>query len=173
MGESTKANHVKLDIPLHSGKDILFTATATITDPNGATDTVSFDFKVAGVKLAGEGMTMEELVEAAYALEKDQALEGLGVLTGKVTMINTPYDEGYKNVTVTIQVGELSNKVIKCYRLKGDGAENVGVGDIITVSGTLKNYNGNIQFDAGCMLDELTKSTEPAPVGPTDPKEIV
>ncbi len=173
VGESTKENHVKLDIPLHSGEDILFTATATITDPNGDTATVSFDFKVAGVQLAGDGMTMEELVEAAYALEEGASMEGLAVLTGKVTMINTPYDEGYKNVTVTIQVGELSDKVIKCYRLKGDGAETLGIGDTVTVSGTLINYNGSIQFDAGCLIDELVKSTEPAPEAPTDPKQIV
>ena len=32
VAESTKENHVKLDIPLHSGSDILFTATATISD---------------------------------------------------------------------------------------------------------------------------------------------
>ena len=173
VGESKKDNHVKLDIPLHSGEDILFTATATITDPSGTTDTIAFDYKVTGVQLAGAGMTMEELVEAAYALEENTELEGLGVLTGKVTMINTPYDEGYKNVTITIQVGDLSDKPIKCYRLTGDEAAAVGINDTVTVSGTLKNYNGNVQFDAGCMLDELVKSTEPVPEAPADPKEIV
>lgn len=173
VAESAKENHVKLDIPLHSGSDILFTATATISDAEGNTEAVAFNFKVAGVKLAGEGMTMEELVEAAYALDEDQALEGLAVLTGVVTMINTPYDDGYKNLTCTIVVGDLTDMPIKCYRLKGEGAETLAVGDTITVSGTLKNYGGTIEFDAGCMIDELIKSDAPAADSPADPMQIV
>ena len=173
VAESKKENHVKLDIPLHSGSDLLFTATATISDAEGATTTVALDYKVAGVKLAGEGMTMEELVEAAYALENGESLEGLGVLTGVVSMINTPYDPGYKNLTVTIIVGDLTDMPMKCYRLKGDGAENIKVGDTITVSGTLKNYNGTIEFDAGCMIDELFPGEVIEVEGPTDPLEIV
>ena len=35
VAESKKENHVKLDIPLHSGEDILFTATATVSDAEG------------------------------------------------------------------------------------------------------------------------------------------
>ena len=173
VGESTKENHAKLDIPLHSGSDILFTATATISDDAGNNTTVSFNYKVAGVKLAGEGMTMQELVAAAYALDEDTALDGLAVLTGKVTMINTPYDDGYKNLTCTIVVEDCEDMPIKCYRLKGDGAENLAIGDIITVSGTLKNYGGTIEFDAGCMIDELKKNDDPAAVAPDDPMQIV
>ena len=173
VAESTKENHVKLDIPLHSGSDILFTATATISDADGNTTTVTFNYKVAGVKLAGEGMTMQELVAAAYALDEDTALEGLAVLTGKVTMINTPYDAGYQNLTCTIVVEDCEDMPIKCYRLKGEGAEDLAIGDTITVSGTLKNYGGTIEFDAGCMIDELIKSDDPAAVAPTDPMQIV
>ena len=172
ISESKKANHVKLDIPLHSGEDILFTATATVSDESGNTQAAVFNYKVEGVLLAGAGMTMEELVEAAYALEEDTALEGLAVLTGEVTMINTPYDEGYQNVTCTIVVEGCADRPIKCYRLKGDGADTLAIGDTITVSGTLKNYKGNIQFDAGCMIDEITKGG-PAPEAPADPLQIV
>ena len=89
---------------------------------------MTFNYKVAGVQLAGEGMTMEELVEAAYALEEDTAMEGLAVLTGVVSMINTPYDDGYKNLTCTMIVGDLTDMPIKGYRLKGDGAETLAVG---------------------------------------------
>ena len=173
VSESTKENHVKLDIPLHSGSNILFTATALISDAEGNSETVTFNYMVEGVKLAGEGMTMEELVEAAYALEEDTALEGLAVLTGVVSMINTPYDAGYKNLTCTMIVGDLTDMPIKCYRLKGEGAETLAVGDTITVSGTLKNYGGTIEFDAGCMIDELIKSDAPAVEAPADPMQIV
>ena len=173
VAESSKENHVKLDIPLHAGSDILFTATATVSDAEGNTEKATFDFKVEGVQLAGEGMTMEELVEAAYALDEDEAMEGLAVLTGVVTVINTPYDAGYKNLTCTIVVGDLTDRPIKCYRLKGDGAETLAVGDTITVSGTLKNYMGTIEFDAGCMIDELFKSDIPEVEAPADAAQII
>ena len=39
-----------------------------------------------------------------------------------------------------------------CYRLTGEGAQNLKVGDQITVEGVLKNYKGTIQFDKGCKL---------------------
>ena len=42
---------------------------------------------------------------------------------------------------------------IVCYRLKGDGAKDLAVGDVITVTGIIKNYKGTIEFDAGCQLD--------------------
>ena len=173
VAESSKDNHVKLDIPLHSGENILFTATATVSDAEGNTESVSFNYMVEGVLLAGAGMTMEELVEAAYALDENAAMEGLAILTGVVTMINTPYDDGYKNLTCTIVVDDLTDMPIKCYRLKGEGADTLAVGDTITVSGTLKNYNGTIEFDAGCLIDELIKSDIPPVEVPADPMQIV
>ena len=171
--DSAKENHVKLDIPLHSGTEILFTATATVSDAEGNTLDAVFNYKVAAEELAMPGATMEELVEAAYALDEDQALEGLAVLTGVVTMINTPYDDGYKNLTCTIVVGDLTDMPIKCYRLKGEGADTLAVGDTITVSGTLKNYGGTIEFDAGCMIDELIKGQTSDVESPADPMQIV
>ena len=168
VAESTKENHVKLDIPIRADADILFTATATVSDAEGNTQAVTFDYKVKGA-----GMTMEELVEAAYALDEDQAMEETGVLIGVVTMINTPYDEGYQNLTCTIVVEDMTDRPIKCYRLKGVGAENVAVGDTIAVSGILKNYKGNIQFDAGCVLVELIKSDLPEVEAPADPMQII
>jgi len=168
VSESAKENHVKLDVPLRSDTDILFTATATVSDAEGNTQAVTFDYKVKGA-----GMTMEELVEAAYALEEDQAMEEPGVLIGVVTMINTPYDEGYQNLTCTIVVEDMTDRPIKCYRLKGVGAENVAVGDTIAVSGILKNYGGTIEFDAGCVLIELIKSDLPDVEAPADPMQII
>ena len=32
------------------------------------------------------------------------------------------------------------------------------VGDTITVSGTIKNYKGTIEFDKGCTLDAVVKA---------------
>lgn len=98
-------------------------------------------------------MTPVEIVEAAYALEVGAALEGAQTLTGIITKVDTAYSADYKNVTVTIAVNGIASKTIQCFRLKGDGADSIAVGDVITVTGVLKNYNGTIEFDAGCTLD--------------------
>jgi hypothetical protein len=44
-----------------------------------------------------------------------------------------------------------------CYRLSGEGAADLQVGDTITVTGILKNYKGTIEFDAGCVLENVAK----------------
>jgi hypothetical protein len=49
-------------------------------------------------------------------------------------------------------VAGLENYPIMCYRLSGEGAKDLAVGDTITVTGILKNYKGTIEFDAGCTL---------------------
>ena len=55
---------------------------------------------------------------------------------------------------------------IKCYRMKGSEADTLNVNDIITVTGTIKNYLGTIEFDTGCTLDAVTQMDPPAaPVG--------
>ena len=41
---------------------------------------------------------------------------------------------------------------MQCYRLKGEGADQLAEGDVITVTGTIKNYKGTIEFDAGCTF---------------------
>ena len=52
---------------------------------------------------------------------------------------------------------QVDDKIVMAYRLKGDGADKLAVGDTITVTGTIKNYQGTIEFDAGCKLDAVTK----------------
>ncbi|MBQ3099683.1 MAG: hypothetical protein IJC50_01710, partial [Clostridia bacterium] len=132
--------------------------------------TIEFD---AGCILVGMGEVIapETIVENAYKLEDGKALDGTYTLTGVITKVDTAYSEQYGNITVTIQVGELTDKLIQCYRLKGDGAKDLKVGDKITVTGTLKNYKGTIEFDAGCTLDAVTAGTD-APATPAEPTTV-
>ena len=132
-----------------------------------------YELYVYGEKVAEPELTPEEIVDAAYALENGAALEGTYTLTGVITAINTPYSEQYKNITVTIQIGDLEDKPIMCYRLKGEGAADLKVTDTITVTGSLKNYNGTIEFDAGCTLDAVVPGEGPAEPVYTTPEEIV
>ena len=96
--------------------------------------------------------TPEEIVNAAYALEKGKSLNQPYTLTGVITAVDAAYSEQHKNVSVIIQVGDMADKPILCYRAKGDAASTVKVGDTITVTGMIKNYQGKIQFNAGCTL---------------------
>ena len=55
------------------------------------------------------------------------------------------------------------------YRMKGNDADSVAVGNTITVTGAIKNYVGTdketgaekpavVEFDSGCVLESLQKS---------------
>ena len=94
----------------------------------------------------------QAIVADAYALEDGAALPYTATLTGVITTIDTEWSEQYGNITVTIQVGDNAEQLIQCFRLKGDGAADLKVGDTITVTGMIKNYQGKIQFNAGCTL---------------------
>ena len=91
--------------------------------------------------------TPKEIVDAAYALDSGDTLaEGPYTLTGVITKVGT-YNTQYKDVTVVIVVDGMTDKPIECYALKGEGNDALKVGDTITVTGNIKNFNGTIEFD--------------------------
>lgn len=51
IAESDKANHVKIDIPDLPSEDILFTATATVKDADGNSESVNFSYSVKGLNV--------------------------------------------------------------------------------------------------------------------------
>ncbi|MBQ8325133.1 MAG: dockerin type I repeat-containing protein, partial [Clostridia bacterium] len=110
----------------------------------------------------------------AYGLADGETLSDghLYTLTGVITSVNDAYSSQYGNVTVTIQIGDMTDKLIKCYRMKGNGADVIKTGDTITVTGVLKNYKGTIEFDAGCTLDSYVPGEEEVVIYKT-PEEIV
>ncbi len=114
-------------------------------------DTIEFD---KGCVLLNDAKAYAYLktLKAAYALEEGSSLEGSRVLKGVISEIPSAYSEQYGNITVNIVVNGLTDMVVQCYRLTGDGIENLAVGDEITVGGVIKNYKGTIEFDKGCTL---------------------
>lgn len=124
------------------------TLTATITCGEKS-DTKEFTLKLGPSIVLGSNPTEAEIVNAAFSLATNEALDGEFTLTGKITKIKTAYDESYGNITVIISTNE---KEIECFRLKGEGAADLKVGDTIQVNGTIKNYNGTVEFDSGCAL---------------------
>ena len=160
---------VTIDVNEENKEAIPYTLTATVTDEAGNTVSHSWDYTLP------EGLDGDycAVVDMAYALEKDQALDFASTLVGTVTSINDAWSEEYKNITVTIIVEGREDKPIKCYRMKGDEAKDLTFGDLITVNGILKNYNGTIEFDAGCMLQKVEKGAGNLGDIPSDPVEIV
>ena len=82
-------------------------------------------------------------MKKAFELAEGDAMNGLQTVTGQVTEIVTEYNDEYKNITVNLQVGEYS---VQCFRLAG--GQDLAVGDVITVTGIIKNYKGTVEFDA-------------------------
>lgn len=148
---------VTIDLDEKNPEEVTYTLTATLSNAKGETVSVSFAHKIPAAMIL-EGMSYEEIVAAAYSLEAGLALEDTQRLYGTVTKIDSAWSDEYKNITVTIVPGGLEDYKVQCYRLSGEGAETLAVGDTITVSGTIKNYKGTIEFDKGCTLDAVVKA---------------
>ena len=156
---------VTIDVNEATEVDVPYVLTATVTGSDGKEHSFSWNH------LLPAAMSVEDILKDAFALKDGEALPYEVTLTGEVVSIDTPYDDNYKNVTVTIAVEGHEDKAIMCYRLKGDGVDKVVAGNIITVTGTIKNYKGTIEFDAGCVMDKWEEGNPV--VMPTDPFEII
>ena len=141
---------VTIDVNEKSSAEVAYVLTASLTDGT-TTKTLSWKHTLPAA-MNVDGLTYHEIVEMAYALADQSATEDSFRLFGTVTKIDTAWNPDYGNITVTIAVAGKEDKPIQCYRLKGEGAADLKVGDAITVEGILKNYKGTYEFDAGCTL---------------------
>ena len=139
-----------IDVNENSAEEVPYVLTASLTDGK-ETQTLSWNHTLPAA-MNVDGMTYAEIVAMAYALEDQQATEDTYRLFGTVSSIDTEWSEDYQNITVTIVVAGCEDFPIQCYRLKGEGAKDLKVGDAITVEGILKNYKGTYEFDQGCVL---------------------
>jgi len=139
-----------IDVNENSAEEVAYVLTASLTDGK-ETQTLTWNHTLPAA-MNVDGLTYAEIVDLAYALEDQVSTEDAYRLFGTVTSIDTEWSEDYQNITVTIAVAGCEDKPIQCYRLKGEGAKDLKVGDAITVEGILKNYKGTYEFDAGCVL---------------------
>ena len=143
---------VAVDIIGGNLEEIHYTLTATLSDASGRTETVYFSHQIPPLPIINDTLSYEDIVRLAYTLEPGCAISAPLHLLGTVTRIDTPWNEDYQNITVTMQVGDMVDMPIMCYRLTGEGAKDIAIGDRILVEGYLKNFNGIIEFDAGSEL---------------------
>lgn len=155
-GETTAATLAGNKVTINqtdADQTVVFTATIVSGDERDTKDiTVTIKAKSATESQA-------DIVNKAYALEENGALDGTYTLTGVITAIKTPYDSSYGNITVIIVVDGLTEKPIECFRMKGTDADKLMVNDTITVTGTLKNFRGTVEFDAGCTFANKVTGT--------------
>ncbi len=129
-------------------------------------DTIEFEYGSLVVALqegTGTGeqkptyTTPQQIMDAAYALAEDASLDGTYSLTGEIVSVDDAYSSQYENITVTIKVDGVTgeNTTIKCYRIKGTGADTLKKGDTITVSGEITNYKGTVEFKSGSTFSNL------------------
>ncbi len=123
---------VVIDIVDNAKEAIDYELTAVVSAADGTKgDPLVFKLRVPATNL----VTIPEALEAA---------DGTFVtVQGKVTLINTPWDDGYKNITVTIEDAD-GNKLY-IYRL----GTNVKLGDLVTIKGVMATYNGARQIAQG------------------------
>ena len=109
-------------------------------------------------------VTAEEIVNAAYALETGEMLDGTYTLTGKVTNVKE-YDSYSTNICLTFAVEGLEDKPIYCYWMRDNQNGNnkdIVVGDTITVTGILKNQKGTVEFDKPTLISVAGKGAPDA-----------
>jgi|GEM_PF-2179204 len=138
----------KLSLTIGSLAD---SAKVTVTATCGSAS----ESKEYSISLIPGDLSEEDVVNALYALGVGESLPGTYTLKGKIISVDTVYSSQYKNVTVTIVVGDMTDKPVQCYRITGTGADTIKVGDTITVSGELTNYNGKFEFTTGSTLDKV------------------
>ncbi len=146
-------NMVTVDVDEENPEEVHYVLTATLKDENGNTVSTSFNHKVpASINL--EGKTEGEIAEFLHSFLADngQAMPMSIALRGTVSEIPTPYSEEYKNITVNLVCDGKAESFVQCYRLSGEGADKIAVGDEIGVMGIVKNYKGTIEFDKGCVI---------------------
>ena len=103
--------------------------------------------------------TSEDVVEALYKLLPGQTIEDTYVITGVVTSIKYAFDPSYNNVSVNIVVGNLTDKPVLLYRITGEGADTLKVGDTVTVRAGLTNYGGTFETTSGGVIENIVPGT--------------
>lgn len=105
-----------------------------------------------------------EIVDAAFELEEGEYLPYTATLEGEVSYIEEEYSAYYDNISVYILVeGTEYYYEMFCYRLKaavGEDASKLDVGDIIEVTGKIKNHEGLIEFDSGSTYVTVYKAPD-------------
>ena len=99
---------------------------------------------------ADSTLTLAEAINLANAHNHDKYSSNQYIVTGKITSIDEEYSTQFNNITVTIS-DEQGNS-FKLYRLAGEGADALAVGDVIAAKGPIGRYNSSVQIKNGTLI---------------------
>jgi len=108
--------------------------------------------------------TPEKIMDAAYALESGATLEQPVTLTGVV--ISSIYNQKKSNANIYFIVEGMTDRPMYAYGAQGAGVEGIQPGYTVTVTGTIKNYNGLIEFDKPQVTSVVEGTEEDIPASP-------
>lgn len=130
-------------VPTNATTDTFTAPADTTTAPTEATTQGSVTTTPATTTTTAPSADVAVL-EEAFALGVGQQLPGEVTLTGTITAIKEVSDQ-YQNATFTLTV---QGKDLLCYRVKpATGTPlTVTMGDRLTLTGTIQNYKGTIEF---------------------------
>lgn len=115
----------------------------------------------------GADMSPATIVSVAHdTLASGASLPGTYTLEGTITSIDVAYTaaNGFATLNIAVKGVQEPNNILKCYKLNPasgmtEAIQELAVGDDITVTGSIKNYNGTFEFDAGSKLIAFTDNT--------------
>ena len=101
-----------------------------------------------------ENPTVKDIIEASEQLQVGQTLEVSFKFTAKITGFKYAFDAGYNNVSPRATI---EGKEVVCFRISGEGADTIKVGDTITVfvSGITRYSETEWQTLAGGVLEAV------------------
>ena len=127
-----------------AGSSASGTTVTTVTSTSASTTTTTTSAPTTAPTASAAD---KALVDRAFGLATGAKIENV-TLTGVVTS-SQGYSEGYNNATFDLQVeGTDGAKTIYCYRVKpaDSSRTEVAVGDRLSLTGTIQNYKGTIEF---------------------------
>ena len=111
--------------------------------------------------------TIMTVAQAIAAIDAGAGTTG-AYATGIVSQIVTEYSAQHSNITFNMSDdGETTSAQLQAYRCGGAEAANIGVGDIVVVSGNLTKYNDTYEFASGCQIVSRTPAATPTCAKPT------
>ena len=84
-------------------------------------------------------LSVDEIIADTKALGNNESLNGTYQLTGVITSIPYAFSNGSLSINIMVE-GETLSLEYYCYKLKGDNAELLEVGNTVTIKGSITNY---------------------------------
>ena len=84
-------------------------------------------------------LSFDEIIAETKALGNNESLNGTYQLTGVITSIPYAFSNGSLSINIMVE-GETLSLEYYCYKLKGDNAELLEIGNIVTIKGSITNY---------------------------------